>query len=1108
MTANGKAPVDQEARDSIRADHTHNLVCLAGAGAGKTHELVERMVGVVAEGVETVGRMAAITFTRKAAGELRGRFFERLQEAAAVASGPASVRLRDAVEHIDQCFIGTIHALCARLLRERPLEAGLSPGFTEIEEREELSLLRSGWDGFVQERSAAGDERMVMFDELGQSLEQGLYPFFVRRCQFSDLALKQASVDRPDLDYTLDGILSLLREVEQHIPELPANPDRFMQLVVRTKHQLKYGGPLKEGDKAQLLTQFHSRSATGVTLNRWPDQAFARHLRDDLLERVRARIDPVLRQWRQHLHGLISGFVDEAMRWYRSRRLLAGTLTFQDLLELSAGLLRENEEVREYFQRRYASLFVDEFQDTDPLQAELLLYLTGTNRQQQDWRSLRPRPGSLFVVGDEKQSIYRFRRADVEVFRLARECIEASGGHTATLTTSFRAVPPLVKWINAAFGPLFAKHDSQFQAEFTELHAAPGQANNGSPPPALTTGHVFRIRHEKIQGDRRAVIAQRDAERIADFVAAAMRGESDLNAASEPDVEPVLGTHAVARDFMIVTRTTAMLSVYARCLEARGVAYDIVGTGSLRQSSQLRALVEVLESIYKPDDPVPLIAYLRGSLVGLGDDELYQFRNAGGSWNYRAMLPEDLHEGLHQRLQVAFRRLCTASDWLLEMTAAAAIERLVDDSGLAAFAAAGKEGGSSRAGNLLRLLALVRDLESRRGMDWGRITHQLRAMMEDPDYRVEEMSLESGRADVVRIMNVHQAKGLEAKVVFLADPADTSSRQSGAEFHVSRIADQPFLSMPVANKRHHMRPQLIAEPAGWEEDEAIERQFEEAEEVRLVYVAATRASDILVVSTYEANSKTGPWASLIPALEQAPALPISSPVPKFGRRDHDDAATGEHTEVAELADGPDDGPERRRQRWQQIRQPTYQLHAVSDEYERWPVAGQAVALQREYGILVHRLFELAAQGRLPQDEKAYASAIAAAPMRLELVDQAVEALGRLRSSKLWLELSESDAVYTEVPIAANAGTNTAGTNDDSVVRGVVDLVYRVGGGEGWKIVDYKTDMPDGKTRPSEAQLKQRYGSQVEAYSRYWETISGDRIAAKGLWSTELGYVSV
>jgi ATP-dependent helicase/nuclease subunit A len=158
---------DAPARDRIRQDLDTNLLCLAGAGAGKTYALVQRMVACVREGKVDVDHMAAITFTRKAAGEMRGRFFLALQDelkfVAEQKDGPEAarqlLRLRDAVARVDQCSIGTIHAFCARLLRERPIEAGLPPDFSEVEEREELFLIRAAWDRFLQERSAAGDRR-------------------------------------------------------------------------------------------------------------------------------------------------------------------------------------------------------------------------------------------------------------------------------------------------------------------------------------------------------------------------------------------------------------------------------------------------------------------------------------------------------------------------------------------------------------------------------------------------------------------------------------------------------------------------------------------------------------------------------------------------------------------------------------------------------------------------------------------------------------------------------------------------------------------------------------------------------------------------------------
>ena len=193
---------------------------------------------------------------------------------------------------------------------------------------------------------------------------------------------------------------------------------------------------------------------------------------------------------------------------------------------------------------------------------------------------------------------------------------------------------------------------------------------------------------------------------------------------------------------------------------------------------------------------------------------------------------------------------------------------------------------------------------------------------------------------------------------------------------------------------------------------------------------------------------------------------------------------------------------RRKQGWEQIREPSHQLREVSD-HEVGPAPSVRTTGRGsqglEFGTLVHRLFEHAVRGSLPDDERAYAIAQSAcSPMPDRLIDEAMEALGYLRGSALWSELADSDAVYTEVPIAV--------TGEGAVVRGIIDLVYRLADG-GWKIVDYKTDGVDVEPESIDG-IRARYSAQVESYARYWERISGDPVIAKGLWSTQHGYVSV
>ena len=190
---------DQEARERITQALDRNLMVLAGAGAGKTHALIERMVRCVRAGVAPVERIAAITFTRKAAGEMRRRFFLRLRQEAGQTLGIEAERLRQALDRVDQCFIGTIHSFCGQLLRERPVEARLPPDFSEIDDREEAVLRRQMWDDFVQDCFRNEDGQLQTLDRLGLRSED-LYAFFVRRCLFSDLPLKETRVERPDLE--------------------------------------------------------------------------------------------------------------------------------------------------------------------------------------------------------------------------------------------------------------------------------------------------------------------------------------------------------------------------------------------------------------------------------------------------------------------------------------------------------------------------------------------------------------------------------------------------------------------------------------------------------------------------------------------------------------------------------------------------------------------------------------------------------------------------------------------------------------------------------------------------------------------------------------------
>lgn len=483
--------------------------------------------------------------------------------------------------------------------------------------------------------------------------------------------------------------------VEEVGPFLPPGPggDGCAGALIRARHFLDNGELDRPGDQAALLKILAANLK--VTLKTWaPHEAFARTLRDGLLPDLQQEVlAPVLAQWRRHVYAVVAPLVDEGMYFYAALRRSQGRLSFQDLLEKTALLLRDHPQVRRHFQQRFHTLFVDEFQDTDPIQAQVVFYLTGSEATEPDWTQLQPRPGSLFLVGDEKQSIYRFRRADVETCARVRQRLTASGGEVVELNTSFRAAAPLCTWLNQVFAPFFTAQAPPYQAPFAPL--VPHRIQGGDPV------GVRRLPIAPLKGHRRAQVASQDAESLAAFIAAALAGQTEFNA------ELILGDQVTPGDFMILTRTTSCLPLYARALEAWGIPYDIAGS-RLGGSADLRALVEMVEALAAPEQALRLVKYLRGPLVGLGDDELYAFKRAGGVFDYTQPLPAGLEAPLRQRLEGALGRLTQGRGWFESHSAATAWARLVDELGLIPFAAS-RPSGSSRAGSLLRIMVLVRE---------------------------------------------------------------------------------------------------------------------------------------------------------------------------------------------------------------------------------------------------------------------------------------------------------------------------------------------------------------------------------------------------------------
>jgi ATP-dependent helicase/nuclease subunit A len=794
------------------------------------------------------------------------------------------------------------------------------------------------------------------------------------------------------------------------------------------------------------------------------------------------------------VHRKVVEFVQPAVKAYQQHRWANGQLTFSDLLVAARNLLRDNPAVRERFQATYRHVLVDEFQDTDPLQAEVLFYLTGENTHQRDWRRCDPRPGSLFIVGDDKQSIYGFRQADMAVFNEVAGLIgnqkndDHKYGETADLVTNFRSAKRICKWCDDAFGHIFENDRAQApdsQAEYVGFNAQ-------RKVPASWSA-VCQVTVPKKYQSYPGPIARHNAGQIAQYIRSAIARDEPLLTSDEGEVL-IYGTPG---DFMILTRNTKRLSIYAEALAEHGIPYTVAGGKDAGVSEELQGLVDLLACVLRPDDPVARVAYLRGPLVGFSDDALYRVkkayesaepsRNAFSDASLAVLEPvaSELGTDLADRLEIAYALLTEARHLLTTEQPAVAIHQIAEQAGLFARALHHEGEASLRAGRLYRLLDEVRYLDGQ-GMHWSEILDELEDVLHG-ERELDGMTLETGQRDSVRLLNVHKAKGLQANVVFLADPYDRYYDPSPTAY-VHQSQSGKHLVQPVCDHNTNIK----YAPAGWDQRfEAMAEHDDYAEEHRLQYVAATRAKRLLVVSCYAGNEDKGFWADLYPFLDAADAPELTPP--------SDASATPSEAPPVSWQPDLSAAGARRDQAIDAGSQPRYREERVTEAIGVKAPMDENGGHGKYFGTAVHELFEMVNDAR----DSALATpdvigrvlqrrTEAAPAERVQRVRQMIEAWTH---SDLWNLLRAAPEVYTEIPIATFTGGEEA-----VLQRGAIDLVFR--GPDGWVIVDFKTNRIDGDDDLQ--QHLSHYGPQLRAYTATWAGQTGSRVQAAGLWFTDTG----
>ncbi|MDA1195992.1 MAG: UvrD-helicase domain-containing protein [Planctomycetota bacterium] len=814
----------------------------AGAGSGKTRVLSERFVHLVSGGAVELRRLAALTFTDKAAAQMRRRIAALLRSLAQSASAEDAERLEGWRADVEFAPISTIHAFCASILRQHAVEAGVDPAF------QVLDALAA--DLILDEAVHLAEQRI--HDEqpdLGAALS--LLPGDGRAHLRSLLArVRGAGVDVADLewfappgtDLTEAAALAVVDEaVAAFVPFGLSLSDDKRPAFDGTMAQLQAILPDVRAGRAEAAFALAdiagsvkalsaSRAKAYVTARKELEAALGA-VADLQLDRVgRTTVLPALKV-------LLTAY-DNA---YSQQKHACSALDFTDLELRARDLLRAAHARGEALDLAPHALLVDEFQDTNPLQAELLQYLRETAARVPQ-----------FAVGDPKQGIYRFRRADVRVIQRERERMDAA--RTFPMHESYRACPPLVASVNALNGALFA--GGAAGVEYEPLVAA--GAFLPSTATALDLVIVDGGDEAKIDDVREREAAWIAAEIHALVHAPTPRLKPVRDAAGQPTQESC-GSLRYG-DIAILFRASTSLSIYEAALEARGVPFHTQKSRGYFQADEIVDLVNVLRVVHNPRDRFALACAVTGPALGATDDELLRWfapdpDDPRDPWE--RLVDEALGGGRHAAAVATIQALRREA---VGGALANTVERALVELGLYEVALL-QPGGDRAAANLRKAVELARQLDAggRRGLD-DLLVHL--TTMQDRAQAETEAPVGGEADDVVRLTTVHSAKGLEYPVVFVADCGRAAPNQAPAILHDGGRAVAPLLVHPLEGTSH--------KAGAYRALEAREKAAEAEEALRVLYVAMTRAEERLyLTASAKGATKSGEpagcqgWARLL-----------------------------------------------------------------------------------------------------------------------------------------------------------------------------------------------------------------------------------------------------
>jgi len=1036
----------------------------ASAGTGKTRSLVERAIEIIkhAPGLK-MHELVAITFTEKASCELKARLRKRLEEEIASSEETEAIKkkLKQALYEFEQAEVSTIHSFCARLLRLRPIEAGISPAFQVLDEGQAGIFFNRCWEewrekelesdsGFFRKLRQAG-----ITDENLRALAREIYE---NRDLFYACYSELISRDELDLNQAEKEFLHLYEQFK-------ASRVSASKLSNRLENFYNNLNLFTLSEKERLFYQ--EKLSIYRNLSRWKKAETQRFQKAfyDLFIRFRAGL------YRELLHQL-KNFYD----WLEEKKREEEVLDFQDLLLKTRQLVKDNLSARQYFKKRFKYILVDEFQDTDPLQVEVIFFLAEQeDSQADDWQKVKLAPGKLYLVGDPKQSIYHFRRADIRIYEKVADILNQMKQKNQPvafkeLPENNRSQPKILKWVNHTFNQIFQEQGEEYQ----EL--IPGEEVSKKLPPLSPDlpNPVVVLRLEPEEGQQQAKYSLPDiryleAEAVVNFILWAKERGLLVWEKLGDKIEPRPIDY---KDFAILYPKHGNIEQIENKLREKDIPFQSVSSPGLMDKEEIAGIRFILNVLSNPLDSFSLVGALRSIYFGVSDLELFEYRKAGGRWNWLKQEEQEKNfPGIHQSLEF-LRELYRIRD---QYSLSEIIDRIVEKAQLIKLKPL-----DTRFGQALFNLEKFRKMAIRFEQEVSGGIYEFLSWLEEIAYegQVEEEIVASEAENVVKLLTLHRAKGLEFPVVILAN---LSNQMPSLKEVILKNWEKNQLAINFFDKFFTSNYEELAEE---------EKIYLEKEKIRLFYVACTRAKQYLVIPDHRHLPLTvkveNQYISLL-----SPGLPPEPETEEYLYSVSSLEIIPKPSRVSKpllerfLALEPEDtGLEKEKKIFAEkmehsLKQASQSTEIISpSQLEGFTPIDSSIPITRQIaldkGALVHKVLEISAPYSLDFARKLAEHLLEANPELQPEKEEILKLLENFWGSEIREQILSFPS-WQEVPFLVQI--------DNKLYRGKIDLVVQRE--PELRVIDFKTDRISESEIPSKNKI---YQAQLEIYQKVLEKV--------------------